>query len=171
VPLSWFTGSVLTVQRLVRGWDVRGLISCVWWPLLHTGPLGNEGKELGLIPEELHSSSQESNLVCALEPCSGLILNSKHINLFPSGQCIFSTHPPTWVVAPPSIYSPPFPPPFYIQHAWPPSLPGSSTESGQPGLATSRDPPFPTHPKAHSQLTAPPPCNFLAPRFLPPAWC
>lgn len=57
---------------------MRGLISGVQLPSCHTKLLGDEGSELGWIPEESLSSNWESNLFHALKPCSGLIPNSKH---------------------------------------------------------------------------------------------
>lgn len=92
---------------------MRGLISSVQWPSRHTRLLGDEDSELGLIPEESISLSWESNPFCALKPCSGLIANSKHTNLSPSGQCLFGAQPPTGVSVPPPLYSLPFPPVLY----------------------------------------------------------
>lgn len=97
---------------------MRGLIPGVWWPSHHARLLGDEGSELDLIPEELLPSSWESNPFRALNPCSGLIPNSKHTSLSPSGQHLFGAQPPTGVSIPPSLYSPLFPPCFVF------SMPG-----------------------------------------------
>lgn len=123
------------------------MISGVWWPSCHTRLLGDEGSELGLILEELLSLSWGSNPFCALKPWSGLIPNSEHTYLPPSGQCFFSAQPSTGESIPASFYTHP---PFYFPHTWPPSLPHCSADSGQPGLATGCDPSFPTRPKASS---------------------
>lgn len=49
VPPGWFMGTVLTTEFLIKGWDMRGLISAVLCPSCHTAMLGGEGSELGLI--------------------------------------------------------------------------------------------------------------------------
>lgn len=130
---------------------MRELISGAWWPSCHARLLGGKGSQLGLIPEELLFLSSESHPFCALKPCSGLTPNLKHTYLSPSRQCLFCAQPSTEVSVPPSLSQNPHPPPV-LHSSCLATLPATcSSDSGQPGLATSCNPSYPTYSSQSTQ--------------------